>query len=151
MSKKPKGRRVSEADDEKPEKKKAKKPEEPEPTPASDPKPDGAEMAATQGPTPEPEKVDRPETDLDVTGPEGPDSEAPPEEDPGAKTAEEDRLKKMVMNKPIQDIEISSDTDRGTVSLTLGGLKNPLEISVFDDGKVTYKLGSLSQLLKPSA
>jgi hypothetical protein len=88
---------------------------------------------------------------LDVSPPEGGEEAPPEEEEPGTKTAEEERLKKMVMNKPVQDIQVTSDSDRGTITLTLGGLKNPLEINVFDSGKVTYKLGSLSQLLKPSA
>lgn len=150
------GRKVAEADEpEKKEKpKKKKKSDMPTATPHPDAQPPGAEMAATTTPTGDTEPVDKPETDLDVTFPNGAEMQgkAPsPDQDPGVKTAEEERLKKMVMNKPIQDISVSSDSDRGTIVLTLGGLKNPVEISVFDSGKVTYKLGSLSQLLKPSA
>jgi len=144
-----KGKIISEAEEDKPKEKKPEKKKK-DPSPSSG-KPPGAEMAAPiapEEPMSEPEKVDRPETDVGST-PEMPGKE--PESEPGVKTAEEDRLKKMVMNKPIQDISVTSDSNRGTIILTLGGLKNPVEINVFDDGKVTYKLGSLSQLLKPSA
>lgn len=160
MGKKAAGAQVAEADEDKPKKKeepKKKKPDKPDAPKASPPSsdtPPGAEMAtdtSAPGGT-ETEPVDRPETDLDVTPPEGDAGAPPPEEEkPGAKTAEEERLRTMVKNRPIQDIEISSESDKGTITLTVGGLKNPVEISVFDSGKITYNLGKLPFLLKPGA
>lgn len=155
----PKEKMFSDISKDEPKKKKKKanpkpKPKEEEP-PASSDKPPGAEMAHTpKGEPGEIEKVDSPETGPDVEPPEGPamGPEGEPETpEPEVKTAEEDRLQKMVHNKPIQNISISSESDRGTITLQLGGLKNPLEISIFDSGKVTYRLGNLSQLLKPNA
>ena len=159
----PKEKMFSDIGEDKPKKsKKPKRPEKsrPEPTDplASSDKPPGAEMASSpEGEPDEIEKIEKPEAGPDVGGPEGSPEGAPqgdPEADmgtPEVKSAEEERLQKMVHNKPIQNISVSSDSDKGTISLQLGGLKNPLEISIFDSGKVTYRLGNLSQLLKPSA
>jgi hypothetical protein len=150
----PKGTGLAETDEEKPKSKKLdldkpKKLKEPE-KPSSD-KPLGAEPAATPDAMEPSKDVPSAETDVDVA----PDAEPSPEGDMAepvpTKTGEEKQLQSLIQNKPVQNIEVSSESNKGTIVLTLGGLKNPLEIDFFNNGKVTYKLGTLSRLLKPGA
>jgi len=156
---------VFEADKEKPKKKFKGPPGEVEASPNTAETPSGAESAESETTNDNPyddsseDKFSAEEPSVDM-GP-GPDAagdsegkgEPPPEgqDSEEGKTGEQKQLKNLVQNKPVQDIAITSESDKTTIVLTLGGLKNPIELTVHDNGKVTYKLGHLSRLLKASA
>jgi hypothetical protein len=78
-----------------------------------------------------------------------PDSPAEPEVPAAApKTGEELSLQQLTQTKPIKDLQVFGDEQGGHVTLSLGGLKNPVQINFAHDGKITYKFGELSRVLK---
>lgn len=102
-----------------------------------------------------PPVVDPPEAGIETGADETPSApspemgqqpEAPPEEKP--KTGEEAQLKQIVAAKPIKNLEVFGDEKGSHIILTLGGLKNPIQFNFSRDGKITYKLGELSRVLK---
>lgn len=74
------------------------------------------------------------------------DPETAPEDQP--KTGEEVQLKQLVKTKPIQNIHAFVDEDGSHLVMSLGGLKNPVQFDFTPEGKITYKLGDLSRVLK---
>jgi len=85
----------------------------------------------------EPEEVGI-EKRMDITSP---DAQFEP------KTGESARLKGLLQNKPIKDINVTEDG----VELDLGGLKNNIKIKHHTDGKITWSLGELSHTIKASS
>lgn len=58
------------------------------------------------------------------------------------------RLKRLISNKPLKNIDIFEDETGFHVILTLGGLENNVDIKSSPDGKMSYSLGDLSYTLK---
>jgi hypothetical protein len=85
-----------------------------------------------------------------------PSVEAEPEEPsddmpldlPAKKSSEEMQLQQMVQGKPIKNVTISIVDGDKVVGINVAGLKNPVEIHFSEDGKVFYKFGELTRVLK---
>jgi len=111
------------------------------PEPGGEPETGGLETDGDSAmPDEEPETGEMP--------PEEPETQQQPEPE-RMETGEEMQLKQLVDNKPVQDIKIEPTDTGGIISLTLGSMENPLEIT-FERGQASYSVGDLSRRL-PSA
>ena len=136
--------------EEKDKKKTDKRPEDmPKKSPSSvKPAPETAPEDPQAAAQPEPEAAG-----METPGPaDAPAPEAPPEEpkapDAAPKTGEELSLQSLVKTKPVKDIQVFGDEKGGHVMLSMGGLKNAIQLNFGYDGKITYKFGELSRVLK---
>lgn len=67
---------------------------------------------------------------------------------PEKKTSEEMQLTQMVQGKPLKNVSVSSIDGNKVVVLDVMGLKSPVEIHFSEDGKVFYKFGDLTRVIK---